>query len=199
MGRRCGKRLPRMQGAVWCVRARSRADSFSQTITGLQSLVNTPETLPHTLPHAHLHTRRSLGTFKRQSRSQQHILLVLQRRVHNPQQKCGRCSPTPTTVRQAPARTVMELSGGDEVHPCCQYFIHLIQRLAQNVGIWRRWESSVVTSLATLFGRNEEPTSSDIAVTSPFWAPLIRTQLTVLHLLQHHFRVGPSGCGPLLS
>ena len=108
-------------------------------------------------------------------------------------------SPTPTTVQQAPARTAVERSGGDNFHPWCRYFIHLIQRLAQNVGIWRRWESTAVTSLATLSGRNEEPTSSDIHVNSPFWKPLIRPQLPVLHRFQHHFWAGPSPCGPLLK
>lgn len=92
----------RVRGAVWCVRARTRAHSFSQTLPGFRSLVTTPKPLPRTPPHANLHAGRSLSSLKRQSPSQHRSRLILQGRIHDPQQKCGPCRRPPQPSSKLP-------------------------------------------------------------------------------------------------
>ena len=107
-----------------------------------------------------------------------------------------------STEQQKTSRPPQKLHGGalaaDVLHPAATIFIALIQDPPQNVGIWRRWESSSMGALGPVPGGTRSRPTPDNGQPAPFWGCRVRGRLAIFHRCQHRSRDGHGGCGPLL-
>lgn len=167
-GERGANRFPawpwRLCGAI------AQAFAHNTPSAGLYASVDSLFLRSPCLPH--LHTRSSKRGDRSTTRNGSHIRSTAAGRsceaastIRKRNVDVGRRTPEPAS--RLPPELRRDRRGGGNFHPWSEYFIRIIQRLAQNVGICLRWESSALTSLDPISGRIEGPTNSDSHVTAP--------------------------------
>lgn len=77
----------------------------------------------------------------------------------------------------------------DDIHPDFGTFIRAIRPLLRSVGIWQRCANSVLGSIGSFSGKEEEGTTPDTTGQGPAWIPHVWCPLALTHRCRPHYRV----------